>query len=632
MGRNKIVIQPIANERNRQSTFMKRKNGLFKKAMELSILCQCDVTVIAFSCNNKLFQYSSSDVDKVLTRYAEFGDDHSSVTNDDYNILFDRDRKNTSSQAVQQQNNSRAKARAPKKDRHCSKAAVKRASAASRRRQNKRQKVVVERQKQEQQAVHEQEQEQVAAASEKAHDEAVQMGFPYQDPNMGVPSSMTSTTPLTPHFTSTAQMGYFGQPQMSSFNGQYGQSTALADRALYSMGMTPTSAETAAMVLTASSPLAATRQQLQTHQSRLPGPHPPPSPSEDGDDSDAKSGGSSTPTGTKATRKGRATRASSRSSSLADTTVGASSSKPVTSPSGGRSKRRSKGLSVNIPNPTNETAVSNTLRPVRLPSAAGSRPNGDAVAAAVAAATATSAEGIKGGGLRGRAAMFSMHGSTPRGGISSNGGVSMGQVGPKAGATHGFSLPSPSSQYFPDMDYNGLSPVATPTAAMFGFFQQTPTTNQITDSSGAQRSLLTPVSPRFVNTFTPLAPLSPRGRAFAPTFSSTGELRNPQSRGGAAPPFQQQQVHMQQFLLQQQHYQQQQQMQQQLQQQMQMQQQMQQQPSSSSQSSRDTPSPTTTTTTSTSISATTTGANGGSSPPPNDAKPATPRRRRAARG
>ena len=34
MGRKKIIIEPIREDRNRQVTFMKRKQGLLKKAME----------------------------------------------------------------------------------------------------------------------------------------------------------------------------------------------------------------------------------------------------------------------------------------------------------------------------------------------------------------------------------------------------------------------------------------------------------------------------------------------------------------------------------------------------------------------------------------------------------------------
>ncbi|KAI8370474.1 uncharacterized protein BYT42DRAFT_467437, partial [Radiomyces spectabilis] len=66
MGRKKIKIQPIKDERNRQVTFLKRKFGLMKKAYELSVLCNCEVALIIFNSNNKLIQYSSHDMDKML--------------------------------------------------------------------------------------------------------------------------------------------------------------------------------------------------------------------------------------------------------------------------------------------------------------------------------------------------------------------------------------------------------------------------------------------------------------------------------------------------------------------------------------------------------------------------------------
>jgi hypothetical protein len=50
-------------------TFTKRKNGLMKKAMELSVLCDCQIALIIFNSNNKLFQYSSGDINQVLTRF-----------------------------------------------------------------------------------------------------------------------------------------------------------------------------------------------------------------------------------------------------------------------------------------------------------------------------------------------------------------------------------------------------------------------------------------------------------------------------------------------------------------------------------------------------------------------------------
>eukprot|EP01103_Thecamoeba_quadrilineata_P011771 TRINITY_DN2881_c0_g1_i1.p1 TRINITY_DN2881_c0_g1~~TRINITY_DN2881_c0_g1_i1.p1 ORF type:complete len:551 (-),score=82.21 TRINITY_DN2881_c0_g1_i1:152-1804(-) len=84
MGRNKISIEKITNERNRQATFMKRKSGLVKKAMELSILCDCEIALIIFSSNNKLFQYSSNEMDKILLRYTEYGEPYRPLTNNEY--------------------------------------------------------------------------------------------------------------------------------------------------------------------------------------------------------------------------------------------------------------------------------------------------------------------------------------------------------------------------------------------------------------------------------------------------------------------------------------------------------------------------------------------------------------------
>lgn len=50
-------------------TFLKRKGGLFKKAHELSVLCSVDVAVFIFGNNKKLYEYSSSDMGDLITRY-----------------------------------------------------------------------------------------------------------------------------------------------------------------------------------------------------------------------------------------------------------------------------------------------------------------------------------------------------------------------------------------------------------------------------------------------------------------------------------------------------------------------------------------------------------------------------------
>lgn len=83
MGRKKIEIQRIGDDRNRQVTFTKRKFGLMKKAYELSVLCDCEIALIIFNSQSKLYQYASSDMDKVLLKYTECNEPHESWTNKD---------------------------------------------------------------------------------------------------------------------------------------------------------------------------------------------------------------------------------------------------------------------------------------------------------------------------------------------------------------------------------------------------------------------------------------------------------------------------------------------------------------------------------------------------------------------
>ncbi|KAF7348549.1 Myocyte-specific enhancer factor 2D [Mycena venus] len=76
MGRRKIEIQPITHERNRSVTFLKRKNGLFKKAYELGVLCSVDVAVIIFEerpgHHHKLYQYCSTDIRDIVARHVQY--------------------------------------------------------------------------------------------------------------------------------------------------------------------------------------------------------------------------------------------------------------------------------------------------------------------------------------------------------------------------------------------------------------------------------------------------------------------------------------------------------------------------------------------------------------------------------
>lgn len=68
MARERIQIKKIDNTTARQVTFSKRRRGLFKKAEELSILCDAEVALIVFSSTGKLFQYSSSSMNDIIEK------------------------------------------------------------------------------------------------------------------------------------------------------------------------------------------------------------------------------------------------------------------------------------------------------------------------------------------------------------------------------------------------------------------------------------------------------------------------------------------------------------------------------------------------------------------------------------
>ncbi|KAK4753195.1 hypothetical protein SAY87_021993 [Trapa incisa] len=69
MAREKIRIRKIENATARHVTFSKRRRGLFKKAEELSVLCDADVALIIFTSAGKLFEYSNLSVSEILKRY-----------------------------------------------------------------------------------------------------------------------------------------------------------------------------------------------------------------------------------------------------------------------------------------------------------------------------------------------------------------------------------------------------------------------------------------------------------------------------------------------------------------------------------------------------------------------------------
>ncbi|KAF8690498.1 hypothetical protein HU200_040854 [Digitaria exilis] len=68
-GKQKIEIKPIESEEARQVCFSKRRQGLFKKASELSILCGAMVGTIVFSTIGRTFSFGHPSIDEVVNRF-----------------------------------------------------------------------------------------------------------------------------------------------------------------------------------------------------------------------------------------------------------------------------------------------------------------------------------------------------------------------------------------------------------------------------------------------------------------------------------------------------------------------------------------------------------------------------------
>ncbi|KAA8538400.1 hypothetical protein F0562_028054 [Nyssa sinensis] len=73
MGRGKIEIKRIENTSNRQVTYSKRRNGLMKKAKEITVLCDAHVSLVILASSGKMHEYCSPSTNliDVLDRYQK---------------------------------------------------------------------------------------------------------------------------------------------------------------------------------------------------------------------------------------------------------------------------------------------------------------------------------------------------------------------------------------------------------------------------------------------------------------------------------------------------------------------------------------------------------------------------------
>ncbi|XP_010044832.3 MADS-box protein FLOWERING LOCUS C [Eucalyptus grandis] len=77
MGRKKLVLKRIENNSSRQVTFSKRRNGLIKKARELAILCDVEVSLLVFSSRGKPYVFCSGNnsLAEILERYRNHSEE-----------------------------------------------------------------------------------------------------------------------------------------------------------------------------------------------------------------------------------------------------------------------------------------------------------------------------------------------------------------------------------------------------------------------------------------------------------------------------------------------------------------------------------------------------------------------------
>lgn len=86
MGRKRIHIASISSEKSRKATYAKRSRGLIKKAMELSILCNCEIAL--FMLDKEDIEVYSTDQTPIKTVEKALSFNPKINTNLHYESLF----------------------------------------------------------------------------------------------------------------------------------------------------------------------------------------------------------------------------------------------------------------------------------------------------------------------------------------------------------------------------------------------------------------------------------------------------------------------------------------------------------------------------------------------------------------
>ncbi|EUB59399.1 Myocyte-specific enhancer factor 2D [Echinococcus granulosus] len=98
MGRKKIDIKKISDEKTLLVTFAKRKVGLFNKAFELSELCECRVAILILTNKNRMHKFASHDLSSVVKQYNDRPNHGELMTSQD---IIERRKKKKQSKSSQ---------------------------------------------------------------------------------------------------------------------------------------------------------------------------------------------------------------------------------------------------------------------------------------------------------------------------------------------------------------------------------------------------------------------------------------------------------------------------------------------------------------------------------------------------
>ncbi|GMP46788.1 hypothetical protein CsSME_00014823 [Camellia sinensis var. sinensis] len=104
MGRGKIEIKRIENSSNRQVTYSKRRNGIMKKAKEITVLCDAQVSLVIFASSGKMHEYCSPSttlVDILDKYHKQSGERLWDAKHENLSIELDRIKKENDSMQIE---------------------------------------------------------------------------------------------------------------------------------------------------------------------------------------------------------------------------------------------------------------------------------------------------------------------------------------------------------------------------------------------------------------------------------------------------------------------------------------------------------------------------------------------------